>query len=120
MRNFVIFSRKETKNMKLKRLEKFPLELSFWIISLVYLAIINPTQSHFSFCVLNQLGISWCPGCGIGNSISYLLHGDIIKSFQSHILGTFALVVIVYRIIQLIIKIKQNKNQTYGESVLKS
>jgi hypothetical protein len=50
------------------------------------------------------MGISWCPGCGIGHSIAYLLHGDVIKSFHTHFLGTFALLVIVYRIVQLIKK----------------
>ena len=86
----------------------------------MYLAIISPVESHFSFCLFKQLGINWCPGCGIGSSISYVLHGDIIKSFQTHILGTFALLVIVYRVLQLILKLKTNKNQTYGKSVFKS
>ena len=96
----------------------FSAELIFWIITLMYLAIISPVDAHFSFCLFKHLGINWCPGCGIGRSISYLLHGDIIKSFQTHILGTFALLVIVYRILQLILK--SNKNQNYGKSVLKS
>ena len=76
--------------------------------------MINPVEQHFSFCLFKQLGISWCPGCGIGHSISYLLHGDVIKSFQTHALGTFALVIIVYRILQLIIN--QLKNQKNGKS----
>ncbi len=99
----------------------FSFELSFWIVSLIYLAMINPAESHFSFCLFNRLGFTWCPGCGIGHSISYLLHGDIIKSFQIHWLGTFALIVIVYRVLQLIRNIYQtNQNQSYGKSVFKS
>lgn len=99
----------------------FSLELFFWIIVLVYLALINPAESHFSFCLFNQLGFTWCPGCGIGHSISYLLHGDIIKSFHTHWLGTFALIVIVYRVLQLIKnKYQINQNQSYGKSVFKS
>jgi hypothetical protein len=99
----------------------FSVELYFWIIALIYLAIINPAESHFSFCLFNRLGISWCPGCGIGHSISHLLHGDIIKSFQTHWLGTFALVVIVYRVLQLIKNIYQNQqNQSYGKSIFRS
>lgn len=95
----------------------FSFELFFWIIALIYLSIINPAESHFSFCLFKQLGISWCPGCGIGHSISYLLHGDVIKSFQTHVLGTFALLVIVYRVLQLIKKyFKPNKNQKNGKS----
>ena len=87
----------------------------------MYLAMINPAESHFSFCLFNRLGFTWCPGCGIGHSISYLLHGDVIKSFQTHVLGTFALLVIVYRILQLIKnKFKTNQNQSYGKSILES
>jgi hypothetical protein len=99
----------------------FSFELSFWIVSLIYLAMINPAESHFSFCLFNRLGFTWCPGCGIGHSISYLLHGDVIKSFHTHRLGTFALIVIVYRVLQLIRNIYQtNQNQSYGKSVFKS
>jgi hypothetical protein len=99
----------------------FSLELFFWIIVLVYLSIINPAASHFSFCLFNHLGFTWCPGCGIGHSISHLLHGDIIKSFHTHWLGTFALVVIVYRVLQLIKNNYQiNQNQSYGKSIFKS
>ena len=97
----------------------FSFELSFWIIALIYLATIKPLQTHLPFCLFKNIGISWCPGCGIGRSISYLLHGDVIKSFQTHFLGTFALLVIVYRILQLINKIKTNQNQSYGKSILK-
>jgi hypothetical protein len=46
------------------------------------------------------------------------LHGDVIKSFQTHFLGTFALLVIVYRVLQLINKIKLK--QAYGKSIFKS
>lgn len=98
----------------------FSVELFFWIIALIYLAAINPTEEHFPFCVLKQMGSSWCPGCGIGRSISFLLHGNIIKSFETHILGTFALVVIVYRIIRLILNNKTNKTKNYGQSLFKS
>lgn len=98
----------------------FSIELLFWIIALIYLALVNPTQEHFSFCILKQFGISWCPGCGIGHSISYLLHGNIIKSFDTHVLGTFALLVIVYRIVRLILNNKINKTKNYGQSVFES
>lgn len=98
----------------------FSFELSFWIIALIYLAAIEPSQPHFTFCLFKNIGFSWCPGCGIGHSISYLLHGNVIKSFQTHILGTFALFVIVYRVLQLINKIKTNKIQSYGKSVFRS
>jgi len=48
------------------------------------------------------MGITWCPGCGLGHSIAFLLHGDIRNSFHAHWLGVPALVIIVYRIVDLI------------------
>jgi hypothetical protein len=60
------------------------------------------TDGHFSFCIFKLLGIDFCPGCGIGHSISYIFHGDIAASFSAHPLGMFAIVVIIYRIFTLI------------------
>jgi hypothetical protein len=74
-------------------------ELAFWIAGLVSLAITDPTnQSHFSLCPLKMLGLTWCPGCGLGHSISFLFHGDVKSSLHAHWLGIPALIVILYRI----------------------
>ncbi|WP_428328076.1 DUF2752 domain-containing protein [Mucilaginibacter sp.] len=74
-------------------------ELCFWVTGLVLLAMANPTeQSHFTLCPLKLLGITWCPGCGLGHSISFLFHGDISRSFHAHWLGIPALLVILNRI----------------------
>jgi hypothetical protein len=48
------------------------------------------------------MGITWCPGCGLGHSISFLLHGDIKNSFHAHWIGVPALVIIAHRIYVLI------------------
>jgi len=74
-------------------------ELAFWIAALVSLALTDPTnQSHFSLCPLKLLGLTWCPGCGLGHAISFLFHGDIKSSFHAHWLGIPAVAVILYRI----------------------
>jgi hypothetical protein len=44
------------------------------------------------------MGITWCPGCGIGHAISWLIHGNLINSWHAHWLGVPALLMIVYRI----------------------
>ncbi|MDP9076616.1 MAG: DUF2752 domain-containing protein [Bacteroidota bacterium] len=78
-------------------------ELAFWIAALVALAIADPNdQAHFSLCPLKLLGITWCPGCGLGHSISFLFHGDIKGSLHAHWLGVPALGVILYRIYVLV------------------
>ncbi len=77
-------------------------ELAFWITALLLLALINPgKETHYSFCFFKFIGIHFCPGCGIGHSISFLFHGDIRSSLSAHPLGIFALFVILSRIYTL-------------------
>lgn len=81
---------------------KLPIELIFWLIALLGLAFTNPADAHFTLCPIKNLGFSFCPGCGLGHAISYLLHGDIKQSIEHHPLGIFALIVIIQRIFSLI------------------
>lgn len=66
------------------------------------LALMQPgSDPHFSLCIFKMLGITFCPGCGLGNSISYLFHGNIQDSFSSHPLGIFAVFIILLRVYKL-------------------
>lgn len=77
-------------------------ELSAWILALMLLAFMDPqSDAHYSFCFFKFIGISFCPGCGIGHSISFLFHGNFRASFAAHPLGPFALAIILYRIFRL-------------------
>lgn len=87
------------------------LELIFWVSGFTYLSLFSPEHNHFSFCPLKQLGFSWCPGCGLGKSISMILRLDIIQSFKFHPLGAFAITIIILRIVQII---KNNRREKYG------
>lgn len=74
-------------------------EFLVWTGGLMALAIMNPNSyDSFSFCILHQLGIPWCPGCGLGHSISFLLHGDLNASFHAHPLSIPALLILLGRI----------------------
>ncbi|MEJ2104328.1 MAG: DUF2752 domain-containing protein [Ignavibacteriaceae bacterium] len=78
-------------------------EALVWVIGLTYLIFINsPETAHFTICPFANLGIEFCPGCGLGNSISYLFVGDFVASFHSHPLGIFALLIIIIRILTII------------------
>lgn len=78
-------------------------ELLIWCGGLLALALMNPEASDgFSLCLLHQLGIPWCPGCGLGHSISFLLHANFQASFQSHPLGFPAFMILLGRIFILI------------------
>ena len=82
-------------------LRKLNIELIFWIGGLIYLALMNPSEAHFTLCPIKNLGFTFCPGCGLGHSISCLFHGQIKESFHHHPLGIFALIVILKRVLQL-------------------
>jgi len=74
-------------------------ELIFFIGGLIYLAIINPFNfNHLHFCIFGLCGIDFCPGCGLGRSISFLLHGCLLESICEHPLGTIGLALILNRI----------------------
>jgi len=77
-------------------------ELSVWVAGLLALALMDPVAGgHYSLCVFRWLGFSFCPGCGLGHSISWLFHGDIVRSFNEHPLGIFAVVILLHRIYTL-------------------
>jgi hypothetical protein len=91
-------------------------ELAFWIAAIVSLAFTDPAGlAHFSLCPLKALGITWCPGCGLGHSISYLFHGDINNSLHAHWLGIPAIVIILYRIYTLMVQ-RVSDNKSFSSS----
>jgi Protein of unknown function (DUF2752) len=90
------------KQVLIKTFEFLTSELIIWCCALIYLAFINnPGTEHFTICPFKNLGIDFCPGCGLGNSISFMLHGDIKSSFAVHPFGIAALIILVLRIITL-------------------
>lgn len=92
------------------------LEGIVWLVSLIYLATLSDTtEQHFTICPLSNLGIEHCPGCGLGKSVSLILHGHFIESFDFHWLGIPALLIIVYRISQLI----RNNSKLYFKPIKK-
>ncbi|KEO73951.1 hypothetical protein EL17_07295 [Anditalea andensis] len=87
--------------------EKLPVELIFWLGALISLALMKPGHDHhFTLCPISYIGFSWCPGCGLGRAINLMLHGHFSASFSMHPLAGLAIVVIIWRIIQLIKNIK--------------
>lgn len=78
-------------------------ELTFWITALALIAVMpTGTDPHYSFCLFKLMGFKYCPGCGIGHSVSYLFHGDIKKSLSVHPFGIFAVIILLRRIYHLI------------------
>ncbi|HEX8376901.1 MAG TPA: DUF2752 domain-containing protein [Pedobacter sp.] len=82
-------------------MRSFPWELAAWITALIFLAFINPQEHHFSLCPLENLSISWCPGCGLGRSVSCILRGEFSASFSYHWFGFPAVAILLSRIFTL-------------------
>lgn len=107
------------KQYSVKRLLKFTakmvsFETIIWVFSLLYLIFIHtPGDVSFTLCPLKNLGFEFCPGCGLGNSISYIFHGEFSQSFVSHPLGLFAFLVLCFRIMV----ITKNNWSNYGKHI---
>ncbi|MEW6702878.1 MAG: DUF2752 domain-containing protein [Bacteroidota bacterium] len=88
-------------------------EAVLWLVGLIYLLFINPYEvQRFTLCPFHNLGITFCPGCGLGRSISFFYHGDLIHSIKTHPLGIAALILITVRTIRLSTKMFNNFHKT--------
>ncbi len=91
---------KETMNRL--QISRFPAEAWVWVLGLLFLALQDPhAAQHFTICPLANMGWDFCPGCGLGRSITLLFHGMPAASFKAHPLGFFAVAVLIHRIYSL-------------------
>lgn len=91
-------------------------EVIAFATGLVLLALMNPdTASGPGFCILEQLGVSFCPGDGLGHSISYTFRGEISNALQANVLGPFALLILSGRILHLLYKNYFNHNKKIND-----
>lgn len=80
-------------------------EVFAFCIGLLLLALMNPeTNNGISLCMFDQLGVPWCPGEGLGHSISYLFRGEVSNAMEANILGPFAIIILGGRITHLLWK----------------
>jgi hypothetical protein len=79
-------------------------EAIVWITGLTLLAFMPPTDGHASLCPINAAGLGFCPGCGLGHSISWMFRGEFLQSFHAHPLGIAAVAILIWRIVAIIRK----------------
>ena len=89
---------------ELKKFFRNNFELIFWVSAMVALAFRDQTKPHYTLCPLKLMGFSWCPGCGLGHSISYLFRGELLPSFRAHWLGVPAVIIIFHRMLVLFLQ----------------
>ena len=76
-----------------------------WISALVLLMFNDPANTqNLSFCPMHNIGLDFCPGCGLGTSISYAFKGQFEASINAHPLGIGAILILSSRIFTLIIR----------------
>ena len=74
-----------------------------WILAFLWLGLSDPQVTlHYTCCPFATLGLPFCPGCGLGRSISFALHGEFYQSIKCHILGIPAIVMLSFRTVSLI------------------
>lgn len=108
---------KEGKGYRLYLFIRRHLEAFIWIAALIALAFSNPLDTCYSLCPLHNLGFNWCPGCGLGHSISWLFRGEFLHSIHTHPLGIPALIIIIIRIISIFRKNKNYKSYLNRKSI---
>ncbi len=93
-------------------------EAFIWLLAILILAFSEPGINHLSICPLANLGFEFCPGCGLGRSVSLLLHGEFDASLRMHYLGLFATGILTFRIIQLLFfSFKHVNNNSYEQNI---
>lgn len=73
-----------------------------WVVfsmGLVALAAMDPANAGISFCIFEQLGIDFCPGEGLGHSISYTFRAEFEAALKAHLMGPLAIIILGMRII---------------------
>lgn len=83
-----------------------------WVVfsaGLLALAFMSPENAGTSFCMFEFAGIEFCPGEGLGHSISYTFRGELNAAVEAHFFGPFAVIILSLRIIQIWISFYKNK-----------
>lgn len=72
-------------------------------LGLVLMAAMNPyVDNGASWCLFDQLGITLCPGEGLGHSIAYFVRGDFSHAMQANVMGPVAILIITGRVFYLL------------------
>ena len=82
---------------------------------LLLAATIVPGTDEPTFCLFNRSGIDFCPGCGLGRSVSLAFRGQLTASMQMHPAGILAIFILLYRIVSIIIRNHNLKKDRYYE-----
>lgn len=75
-----------------------------WIalsLGLALMVLIDPATNKSSLCILEFIGVNFCPGEGFGRSVALIFRGEILASFQMHPLGLPGIMILLHRIVSI-------------------
>jgi|AntRauTorcE11898_2_1112593.scaffolds.fasta_scaffold46642_2 hypothetical protein len=88
------------------------LEWMVFGIGILLLGLMSPENTGTSFCFFEWIGIGFCPGEGLGHSISYTFRGNFTAAIQAHFAGPFAVAILGSRVIYIWRKLYQDSKLT--------
>jgi len=92
--------------MKIQRSFKINFTKHFeWIAlsaGLLLMAMLDPATDAQTFCPIERMGFNYCPGEGLGRSISLAFRGDFLASLAMHPAGIAAIFILSGRIYSII------------------
>lgn len=96
----------------IKHLQKNYFEVAAFSIGLLLLAFMDPyTATGPGLCLLENLGFQYCPGDGLGHSISFFFRGELSNAMEANVLGPFAVLILSGRILHLVYQNWLNHNK---------
>jgi len=89
-----------------------------FFIGLVLMASLNPYETGETFCLFERIGISFCPGKGLGHSIAFLFRGELTQAIHANMLGPLAVIILSFRIMSIWKELYKNRtlHKYNGES----
>ena len=89
------------------RVNRGKVEALFWFSGLLAIAVGDPhSEGLFSVCpfdaVGSWVGLSFCPGCGLGHAVGFLVRGQLAESLTAHPLAIPAVLTLTLHIRRLL------------------
>jgi len=78
-------------------------EAIIWTGGLLAVGLADPrAESLIELCLFKAVGLSGCPGCGLGHAMGFLFRGEWNLALSSHIFSPVVLVFLLHRIGSLV------------------
>ena len=77
------------------------IEWMIFFFGLLLMASMNPYSEGTSFCLFDFIGITFCPGEGLGHSIAFLFRGEFSNALEANLFGPLAVLVLSSRILSI-------------------